>query len=176
MPKPNPSREVIINAIIKEIAVGNTRGKTLGKIGKRWEISRTSFDRYWKTANDRQSLRQERAQKASDKAYTETVVEAVKQGLKSKIEKQLHLQKMIEDVQADIDRGIMEDYIVISGKLQTVNKVMTASEKAYLRKTIRELYAELNKMDGDYTPAKVEHSGKIDTAIIQVFAPNKKDA
>ena len=97
--------------------------------------------------------------KIKDKAESEGLLEAMKQaaksGLKSKIEKQLHIQKEIEGIQADIERGILEDYIVIGGKLQIVNKIMNAESKAYLRKTIKELYAELNKMEGDYAPSKV---------------------
>jgi hypothetical protein len=76
--------------------------------------------------------------------------EQAKNGIKTKIERQLHIQKQIEDIQNDIERGIMEDYFIIGGKVQAVNKIMNAETKAYLRKTIKELYAELNKMDGSY--------------------------
>ena len=169
---PKPSKQIIVDAIIKEIEQGKTRAQTLGKIGKKWEISRTTFDRHWKTANDTQKERQARASKAADKAYIETKAESVKTGLKSKLEKQLHIQEQINAIQSDIDRGILEDYVVLGGKLQTVNKIMNAETKAYLRKTIKELYAELNKMEGDYATNKIEHSGEVVQKIIIEDAKN----
>lgn len=149
------SKQIIIDAIIKEIEQGKPRGKVLATVVKKWQISQRTFDRHWKTANEQQKERQDKASRAADKVYIETKVEAVKTALKSKLEKQLHIQDQIDAIQSDIDRGILEDYVIVGGKLQVVNKVMNAETKAYLRKTIRELYAELNKMEGDYAPAKV---------------------
>lgn len=93
--------------------------------------------------------------KAESEGLLEAIKEAAKKGLKSKLEKQLHIQNEIEGIQSDIVRGILEDYIVVGGKLQIVNKIMNAESKAYLRKTIKDLYAELNKMEGDYAPTKI---------------------
>ena len=94
-----------------------------------------------------------------DKGLANGIVRAAEKeaqmGLKSKLERQIHLQKQIDDIQSDIDRGIIEDYIIVGGKLQVVNKIMNAETKAYLRKIMKELTAELNKMDGSYAPVKV---------------------
>lgn len=100
-------------------------------------------------------------EKTENEALVESVREAQKTCLKSKLEKQIHLQKQIDAIQNDIDRGILEEYVTVSGKLQVVYKIMNAESKAYLRKIMKELYAELNKMEGDYAPAKIEHSGNI---------------
>lgn len=169
MSTPKPSKQIIIDAIIKEIEQGRTRGQVLGKIGKKWEISRTTFDRHWKTANDTQKERQEKASKMADRVYVETKVNSLQIGLKSKLEKQLHIQKEIDGIQSDIDRGILEDYVVLGGRLQTVNKIMNAETKAYLRKTIKELYAELNKMEGDYAPTKIANTDKQGNDVPQTF-------
>jgi hypothetical protein len=104
-----------------------------------------------------------------------TIIEAAKNGLKSKFEKQLHIQKQIDEIQADIDRGILEEYAVISGQWEMVQKVMNAESKAYLRKTIKELYAELNKMCGDYSPTKIANtdgSGNDISPIINIQVVN----
>jgi hypothetical protein len=157
---PKPSKQIIIDAIIKGIEQGKERGNLLATIGKKWQLSQRTFDRHWKTANDTQKERQQKASKAVDKVYIETKVEAAKTGLKSKLEKQLHIQKEIDGIQSDIDRGILEDYVILGGKLQTVKKIMNAETKAYLRKTMKDLYAELNKMEGDYAPTKVANTDK----------------
>lgn len=100
--------------------------------------------------------------KIKEQATTEATVhaagEAARIGLKSKIEKQLHLQEQVNGIQADLNRGIVEDYVFIQGKYEMVEKVMNAETKAYLRKTIKEIYAEINKMDGDYAPVKVANT------------------
>lgn len=107
--------------------------------------------------------------KLKDKAESEGIIEATKEaaktGLKSKLEKQLHIQKEIDSIQADIDRGILEDYVIVGGKVQVVNKTMNAETKAYLRKTIKDLYAELNKMDGDYAPNRHTLEGELKKEI-----------
>jgi hypothetical protein len=100
-------------------------------------------------------------EQAQNEAMVESTKEAIKSGLKSKIERQLHLQKLIDDIQKDIDRGILEKYIVVDRKVQVVNAVMNAETKARLADTIKGLHAELSKMEGDYAPTKLEHDAKI---------------
>jgi len=152
------------NWLIAMFEKGNT-GKT-----NLYELLRTS-----------KSIMKERCLKAYDKAIVEwqemkekstseqveaNTIEQLKTGLKSKIEKKRHIQDQINGIQADLDRAIVEDYVVLGGKLQVVNKIMNAETKAYLRKTMKDLYAELNKMDGDYAPVKSKQEITIDKPVI----------
>lgn len=94
-----------------------------------------------------------------EKADTEATVEAAnlsaKTGLKTKIEKQLSLQNQIDEIQAEIDLGYWEQVLTVRKKEKIVKYTLSPQEKGFLRKTMRELYAELNKMEGDYAPTKV---------------------
>lgn len=155
---PKPSKQVIIDAIIKEIEQGKTRAQTLGKIGKKWEISRTTFDRHWKTANDKQKERQEKASKAADAVYIETKAEAVKTGLKSKLEKQLELQNEINLIDQQI-KGEVQFTFVVGNKVNKSHNgdifMLPVQIQNELRARKLQYYSELNKMEGDYAPTKV---------------------
>lgn len=169
---PKVNKQVIVDFIVSRLEKGDRRSEILAKVGEKWQENKFSprtFDRMLKTANGIQKERQEKATKAADAVYIETKSDAVKNGLKSKLEKQLHIQKEIEGIQSDIDRGILEDYVIISGRVQMVNKKMNAESKAYLRKVIKELYAELNKMEGDYAPTKIAPTDKDGNDVPQIF-------
>ena len=90
MPKPNT--QIIINAIVQGIEKGKTRGQLLGTIGNKWEVSRTTFDRYWKTANEQHVIKQDKINKVLAIVDSTAAIDARKSGLKSKLDKQLNLQ------------------------------------------------------------------------------------
>lgn len=149
-----------ISAIAKDLANGKTRGDILAKYGKKWQLSSRSIDRLTEKAKEQaQTLRNLAAKTANDTLIAETK-EAVKQGLKSKLDRVLLLQKQVEDIQADLESGVSIDYVILQGKLQKVNKEISATDKAYLRKTIKDIQAEISKMEGDYAPTKAELTGK----------------
>jgi hypothetical protein len=132
-----------------------------------YEQTRTKFkmekQRFWKMFDVVHSDWANLKDKAESEGISEATKEAVKTGLKSKLEKQLHIQNQIDAIQADIDRGVLEEYTYIHGEYEVVEKIMNAETKAYLRKTMKDLYAELNKMEGDYAPTKVDnnHTGSV---------------
>ena len=134
---------------------GGITGKSdcYGKIRIKHTLARDRFFRMYDVCHSEWSKIKERADTDVTVQAAET---AAKIGLKSKLDKQIHLQNQIDCIQADIDRGIIEDYVMISGALELVNKIMNAESKAYLRKTMKELYAELNKMEGDYAAKRIE--------------------
>ena len=147
------SESQLITEILKFYANGESnKGNILEQLGTKYAIQR---QRFYKIANNTYNEWSKTKHNAENEVLIESTKEALKSGLKSKLEKQLHIQNQIDSIQADIDRGILEDYVVVGGKLQVVNKIMNAESKAYLRKTMQVLYAELNKMEGDYTPIKI---------------------
>ena len=141
--------------------------KVISVFCKKFQKTERTFWTHWKEAQETYSKLIQTIESKKDDIYTQTNIKAFEDGLKTKIEKQLHLQKQIDDIQSDIDRGIVEDYIVVGGKLQIVNKIMNAETKAMLRRTITNITSELNKMAGDYAPAKTE------TTITDTRPPSK---
>lgn len=107
-------------------------------------------------------------EQATIEASVQSAKESAQMGLKSKLDRQMLLQKQIDDIQAEIDRGILEEYAYISGKYKKVDKVMNAETKAQLRKTMKDLVAELNKMDGAYAPTKLFHQGELTQKLLNV--------
>lgn len=76
-----PNKENIITEILVELEKGVERGKCLANIGKKWQISNRTFDRHWKTANDRHK----QTQQATQKALSELTIEAEKERFKKAI-------------------------------------------------------------------------------------------
>lgn len=163
---PTPNKQIIIDAIIKEIENGKHRGKVLATIVKKWQISQRTFDRHWKTANEIQKERQDKASKAADAVYIETKAEALKTGLKSKLEKQLELQNEIDLIDKQI-KGEVQFTFVIGNKVNKSHNgdifMLPVQIQNELRARKLQYYAELNKMEGDYAPQKVDnkHSGEV---------------
>ena len=148
----NISDAQLTSELIKLFESGNTaKANSYELLRTRFKISKQRCLNFYDSALA--SWQTERV-KADNEQIQANAKETLKSGLKSKIEKQKHLQKQIDDIEADINAGIMVDYVVVGGKLQVVNKIMDAETKAFLRKTIKDIYAELNKMEGDYAAQK----------------------
>lgn len=128
--------------------------KYWGKYSK----TEVTFNKDWKIASNRHLEYQEQLNKERERVSIEMDLEPLKSGLKSKHERLLNLQKQVEDCQSDLDAGIKPDYVIIGGKVQKLTKELTPLDKAYIRKTIRDLQSEISKIEGDYAPAKQEHS------------------
>lgn len=102
---PKPSQQEIINDLIKDIEKGKPRAFVLGKAGKKWGISRTTFDRHWQKANQQHAERQRKAKEEADRAYIAAAGEHAKEAFMSEIEAKKNL--------TDIARGNMADYMVV---------------------------------------------------------------
>lgn len=157
MPKPN--KQHIIDAIIKEIEQGKGRGYVLGKIGKKWGISRTTFDRLWKTAQDTARDRQERASKAADAVYIQMKENAAKEAVMSKQERLEYLTKIVK---GEIEVPYTEvKWNSSTKKFVTVPFVELSGHSARIA-----AIAEINKMSGDYAPTKVANTDVEGNSIV----------
>ena len=91
------------------------------------------------------------------------------------------LQNQVDEIQKILDDGETPDTIIDikSASSFDINRKITAIERSQLMKTLRELTAELNKMDGSYAPAKLDHTtnGKdLPQTTIQIgYGPKRKD-
>jgi len=162
MPKPNEVAQ--IDFIVDCLRKGEARKIILAKFVKKWQgKSNRTFDRRLRQAENALQAEQTAIRAQAEESIKEES-NLLKIKIRSFLEKKEHIQKMIDDIETDIQRGIVEDYFTVQGKVQIVNKIMNAETKAYLRKTIKELYAELNKMEGDY--AKLEDPPQTTVKII----------
>lgn len=175
---PKPSKQVIIDAIIKEIEQGTTRAKVIAKYCKKLQKSERTIDSYWKIANIQQGTRQEKASKAADEVYIENNVNAVKTVLKSKIEKQAELQNEINLIDKQIN-GEVEFTFVVGNKVNKSHNgdvfMLPVQIQNELRARKLQYYAELNKMNGDYAPTKVANTDKDGNDVKQVIIIGGKE-
>lgn len=157
--KVKPSKQSIVNALLKDIEAGTSRAKVLGKAGKTWGISRTTFDRHWKTANEQHRELQEKAKAEADKVYIDSMADAAKSAVMSKAERQ--------KVLSDIARGQLTqkaegekpgDFIDVPVMIETFERIKAI--------------AELNKMEGDYAPSKVAQTDKDGNDVLQSLTVN----
>lgn len=142
---PTPSKQHIIDAIIKQIRAGKDRGKVLAKIGKEWQLSQRTFDRLWKTANEQHAELQHKARDAANKAYVDAMADAAKQAVMSEQER--------KEVLTKIARGLipLTKPMVVDGLLEHVPVVPSWMDR-------KNAIAELNSMDGAYAPSKVANT------------------
>ncbi len=143
-----------INEVAKAMINGKERAEMLRTFAKKWQIAERSVDRYIEKAKPKATELRKLAEKTASDTLVAQTKKAVEQGLKSKTERLLYLQRQIEDSQADIDKGIKTDYVVISGKVKKISKDLTPLDKATIRRVIRELQSEISKIEGDYAPVK----------------------
>lgn len=138
-----PEKQVIINAIIKEIELGKARGYVLARISKKWQLSTRVFDRLWKTANEQQHERQQKAKEAADAAYISASADAAKKAVMSSQERKELLTKIAKGTlltKAPNPKN-PKQLIDVPVIIETTERIKAISE--------------LNKMEGDYAPTKV---------------------
>lgn len=82
---------------------------------------------------------------------------AVKKGIKTRHERILILQEECNAIKKELKENKDVGHIIVSGTIKSVPKKMDAHTRAYLRRTLRELQAEISKIEGDYAPEKKEH-------------------
>ena len=136
-----PSETAQINFIADCLRKGEQRKEILGKFGKKWEsVSRTTFDRRLRQAEAHVASEQQRIK---EQAEQDVVKEA--DALKSKILTSLERQAIL----SDMAKGELETEVLLVTK-DGIKKAKAKPTHAERRAAI----AELNKMSGDYAPAK----------------------
>lgn len=146
---PKPSKQIIVDAIVKLIENGSSYTKVMAVNGRKWQMPERTFNRYWKTANEQHVARKEKLNKKVEALDTEMALESRKRAIMSADERKEYLSALISgDIKA-------KRPFVIGGKIMEYPEEPNHSDR------IRAI-AELNKMDGSYMPAKVDVTGQID--------------
>ena len=89
------SKQIIIDAIIKEIEQGTTRAKVIAKYCKKLQKSERTIDSYWKIANIQQKERQEKASKAADEVYIDTNPYSIDKDIFQNVDYDLMVEKVL---------------------------------------------------------------------------------
>lgn len=110
-----------------------------GIYGAKWGKTKNTFNSDWKKANEQHKEIQRKIKEAKDRVIISEAEKNAKNGLKSKAERLMILQDMIDDSLSDI-----KDDLVSLG------------EKVKLRRLIKDIQAEISKIEGDYAPEKSE--------------------
>jgi DNA repair exonuclease SbcCD ATPase subunit len=112
-----------------------------GIYGVKWGRKENTFTTDWNNAKERHTERQQAINAAKEVAIIKEEVKAAKNGLKSKHERLMILQDQVDATLVDLQDEELE-----------------YRDKVALRKVLRELQAEVSKIEGDYAPAKTEVS------------------
>jgi hypothetical protein len=145
------NRQVIIDFVVSCLENGEQRNSILAKVGKKWQkekISPRSFDRLLKIAKQEHIAKQEAIKIQLAEVDKQAAIEARKKAIMTAEERKEYLTKLILGQieipysEAKWDRN--------QSKFVTIKFVEVANPQARIS-----AIAELNKMEGDYSPLKV---------------------
>jgi hypothetical protein len=110
---------------------------TDGRIWQEMAVSERTFYRLKPKAAELMNMRLTERQKQAEATKVLETIEAAKNGLKTKTERVMILQNQVDEILIDLT----DDEISLTAK-------------AYLRKTLKDIQAEISKIEGDYAPTK----------------------
>jgi ATP-dependent Lon protease len=132
-----------ISAVAKDLASGKERAEILRKYAKKWRIAERTIDRYLTNAKQEAEKLRKLAETAATDTLVQETIEAVKTGLKTKQERLLILQGQVDAILEDLK-----------------DERLKPTDRAYLRKTLKDIQAEISKIEGDYAPIKQANTDK----------------
>jgi hypothetical protein len=141
---PKPSEQAQIEFIKDCLRKGEQRGEVLAKFVKKWQkVGIRTFDRRLKVSQQAVQSEQKRIQLEAEGNVAKKV-EALESKIMTAIERQ--------EILAEMARGELETEVLLVTK-DGIKKAKAKPTHAERRAAI----AELNKMDGSYSPDKHEH-------------------
>ena len=141
------NKQVIIDFIISCLKVGEDRKKILAKIGKKWQISERTLDRYLKISNQQHTEEQQVIKDKLAEVAQQAAIDTHKKAILTADERKELLTK--------IAKGEIEIPLIEKRWNGKTKKFATLSFKGLPPHTARiSAISELNKMEGDYAPIK----------------------
>lgn len=134
-------------------------------------LSLRTFAKDWKAATEEHKTYLAKVHKVKEKISICEDVKAFKEGLRGKTERLFTLQNLVDDCLKDLTEGKTDDEYFKNGKPVPYRRKMTNTEYNQTRRTLKDLQAEISKIEGDYAPAKSEVTGEIKTS----FANTKQE-
>lgn len=159
---PKPSRQTIIDAIIKEIEQGTTRGRIVSKFVKKCQVTERTIDRYWKTANEQHTVKQAAIKKELMQVDTAAAIAARKKAIMTSDERKEFLtaliKKQLKVMEVGSSTQMVHEYVDATGKMQ--KEIINYDNKL-------KAIAELNKMEGDYAKQEIDLRGETIIRVIR---------
>lgn len=114
--------------------------------------SKVTFDKDWKSASETFKEYQFSLNKAKNEVSISEEIESIKSGLKSKTERLMILQNQIDKCLDELVDGYTTElkYDPDVKGWENIVRPMTILEKKHLRGIIRDMQAEISKIEGDY--------------------------
>lgn len=148
------SKDKCIELILEQINIGSPYKETFKVIQSKTKLVESTFASYWKIANNQYQESQIKLNKAKEDKTISEELKGVESGVKIKIQRVLELQKQIESLELELEKDIMVVHTFSDGEIIVRERKLNALEKASLHKTIKEIRAEISKIEGDYAPIK----------------------
>ncbi len=149
------------NELIKLFESGNTgkygKSATFGIIGQKYLLARNRFkETFDKTLKEWQQAKEN----ATNEQMQANQKESLKSGIKTKLERLIELQKQVEQLQKELhdNRTIISTFY--DGAMITDYRELTPLERAKIHQVIKEVRAEISKIEGDYAPTKTANTDK----------------
>jgi hypothetical protein len=120
------------------------------------DLSRQTFSKYWKIAVEQHKIEQGKINAKKTELASQNEIEGFKSKILTKVQKIDLLQKQVDKSEQELEDDQTEEVIFRDGSLLKEKRSLTIGEKAALRKVIKELTAEINKMQGDYAPIQTQ--------------------
>jgi hypothetical protein len=155
--------EFILDCFKKDIC---DRQEILSMFVDKWQkISSRTFDRHFKIAKEVHKEQLETIKKSIIEETIQIEKEAVKTIISNKLERLEIYHNQIVNCIKELNHGFTED--MKGGEL--FSRPLTISEKALLRKTIKDLQSEISKIEGDYATSKLEMSFNVGLDMEEEF-------
>lgn len=143
--------------IAKELKAGNVKYLDVASLFcAKFRLTRRSFDKYWKIANDNHANFIEKRETKLNEATIHNAIETLSNGLKSKSERLMNLQRQADDIQRMLDSNITPDIVKSPKQLEymEIKRELTYIERSQLMKALRDIQSEISKIEGDYAAVK----------------------
>ena len=153
---------------IKLFEAGNAENtSTYNDIKQRYTIAKARHIKIYYKAIEEWAKLKDIAIAKQIQANTEIVL---KSGIKSKIDRLLELQEQIKSLNDELTANIMIVSTFYDGEIITGARPMNSIEKSAINKTIKEIRAEISKIEGDYAPTKSAQTN-INGEDVAIVAP-----
>ncbi len=138
MAKKRLRKDEAIQMVLSEVEKGSSRKEALSNLGKKWQLSVRSFDRYWGIAKRQYHENQKKIQSEIQKERTKAAKERLRKGIITR-EERLNTASNIA-----------------KGKARKAGKAWVYPSDSERIKALD----YISKIEGDYAPTKMDHTTK----------------
>lgn len=158
---------LIADELEKQVLSGENDETVRNKLN----LTKTTFYRLKDKAEEEMLKRAATRQKKLESSMDQELLKAQKRGLKSKLDRVLLLQEQIDHMIDELDQETYTESFEIKVNGNSIRQerdvILTPMQKAYIRKTIKELQAEISKIEGDYAPVAVNVNHSFQDYLMQ---------